>query len=76
MLDAAHPSFPGGRVYISSIYGASEANANVLAASAELLEALQEIVDCLGRPPNDGSYHKVDLTKARTAIFRPTKTGS
>jgi hypothetical protein len=71
-----HPSFPGGRIYVSSIYGASEANAAVLAASAELLEALQEIVDCVSRPPNDGGYHKIDLTKARTAILRATKTGS
>ena len=45
MLDAEHPKFPGGRVYVSSIYGAKPEDAQLMRASPRLVEALRRMIE-------------------------------
>jgi len=50
-----------------------EANARLIAAAPELLEALQEILSTMRKPPSgSGGFHEFDIKAAERAIAKAT----
>jgi hypothetical protein len=63
-VDVAH-------VYLRTVPGRTEANANLIAAAPDLLTALRDMMSTLADGPDDSDVARV-VNKARAAIFKAT----